>query len=159
MRRREFFGVLASAAIATPLPVPAQQPAIPVVGFLTSYSVDAPSAPVEAIHLALGQAGYEVGKTVRMEYRFANNQLDRLPAQWHTTADFRDAKNLVRYFGYFCRGDRSVGLASPSRHRIKAGDQTSLLGRGLRFAALPAFGYALHNIAQPSPVKLGAMLP
>jgi putative ABC transport system substrate-binding protein len=51
-----------------------------VIGFLTSYSVDAPSASVEAIHLALRQAGYEVGKTVRMEYRFANNQLDRLPA-------------------------------------------------------------------------------
>jgi putative ABC transport system substrate-binding protein len=53
---------------------------IPVVGFLASSSAAAPSGPVAAIHLALKQAGYEVGQTLRMEYRYANNQLERLPA-------------------------------------------------------------------------------
>jgi ABC-type uncharacterized transport system substrate-binding protein len=51
---------------------------MPVIGFLASSSVAAPSGPLEAIHLALKKAGYEVGKTVRIEYRYANNQLERL---------------------------------------------------------------------------------
>src|SRR5262249_51548728 len=79
--RREFITVLGSAA-AWPLAARAQQPAMatPVVGVLASSSAAAPSGPVAAIHLALKQAGYEVGQTVRMEYRYANNQLERLPA-------------------------------------------------------------------------------
>jgi putative ABC transport system substrate-binding protein len=81
MRRREFITLLGGAA-AWPLAARAQQSAmaIPVIGFLASSSADAPSGPVAAIHLALKQAGYEVGQTVRMEYRYANNRLERLPA-------------------------------------------------------------------------------
>src|SRR5262245_19098738 len=81
MRRPEFITLLGGAAL-WPLAARAQQPAmtIPVIGFLASSSADAPSGPVAAIHLALKQAGYEVGQTVRMEYRYANNQLERLPA-------------------------------------------------------------------------------
>ena len=78
MRRREFLGVLSGVA-AWPLAARAQ-PAVPVVGFLASSSADAPSGPVAAIHLGLKQAGYELGQTVRLEYRYANNQLERLPA-------------------------------------------------------------------------------
>jgi putative ABC transport system substrate-binding protein len=80
-RRRDFI-TLVGATAAWPLAARAQQPAmtIPVVGFLASSSAAAPSGPVAAIHLALKQAGYEVGQTLRMEYRYANNQLERLPA-------------------------------------------------------------------------------
>src|SRR5262245_31957253 len=78
IRRREFVTLLGGAA-AWPLATRAQQPAVPVVGYLASSSADAPSGPVAAIHLGLTQAGYELGRTVRMEYRYANNQLDRLP--------------------------------------------------------------------------------
>src|SRR5215470_6851037 len=80
MKRRDFITLLGGAA-AWPLAARAQQAAmtIPVIGFLASSSADAPSGPVAAIHLALKQAGYEVGQTVRMEYRYANNQLERLP--------------------------------------------------------------------------------
>ena len=53
---------------------------MPVVGFLASSSADMPSGPVAAVHLGLKQGGYELGQTVRMEYRYANNQLERLPA-------------------------------------------------------------------------------
>jgi putative ABC transport system substrate-binding protein len=53
---------------------------MPVVGVLASTSAAAPSGRVEAIHLALKQAGLEIGQTVRMEYRYGNNQIDRLPA-------------------------------------------------------------------------------
>jgi putative ABC transport system substrate-binding protein len=79
MRPRLFVAML--GAIAAPLIANAQQPAtnVPVVGFLASSSAEAPSGPIAAIHLALKQAGYEIGQTVRMEYRYANNQLDRLP--------------------------------------------------------------------------------
>jgi len=74
VKRRQFITLLGGAA-AWPLTARAQQPAmtIPVVGFLASSSANAPSGPVAAIHLALKQAGYELGHTVRMEYRYANN--------------------------------------------------------------------------------------
>jgi putative ABC transport system substrate-binding protein len=78
LRRREFITLLGGAAAAWPIAARAQ-PAVPVVGYLASSSADAPSGPVAAIHLGLTQAGYELGRTVRMEYRYANNQLDRLP--------------------------------------------------------------------------------
>ena len=52
---------------------------MPVIGFLASSSADAPSGPLEAVHLGLKQAGYPVGPKVRFEYRYANNQVDRLP--------------------------------------------------------------------------------
>src|SRR6478672_8922394 len=82
LKRREFVTLLGCGAAAWPLAARAQQQAmtIPVIGFPASSSADAPSGPVAAIHLALKQAGYEVGQTVRMEYRYANNQLERLPA-------------------------------------------------------------------------------
>jgi putative ABC transport system substrate-binding protein len=79
MRRREVLGFVGGAAIAWPLVARAQQ-AMPMVGFLALSSADAPSGPVAPIHLALKQAGLEVGQAVRMEYRYANNQPGRLPA-------------------------------------------------------------------------------
>jgi ABC-type uncharacterized transport system substrate-binding protein len=78
MNRRTLITALGGVA-AWPVTARAQQPAMPVIGFLASSSADAPSGPIAAIHVALKQAGYEVGQTVRMEYRYANNQLERLP--------------------------------------------------------------------------------
>ena len=78
MKRREFIVALGGAA-AWPVVARAQQPVMPVVGFLASSSADAPAGPVAGIHLALKQAGYEIGQAVRMESRYANNQIDRLP--------------------------------------------------------------------------------
>jgi putative tryptophan/tyrosine transport system substrate-binding protein len=82
MKRRQFINVAGWMAAACPHMARAQpsRAAMPVVGFLASSSADAPSGPVAGIHLALKQAGYEVGQTLRMEYRYANNQLDLLPA-------------------------------------------------------------------------------
>jgi putative ABC transport system substrate-binding protein len=80
VRRREFITFVGGATVAWPLPARAQQPAMPVIGFLASSSADAPSGPVAAVHLGLKQGGYELGQTVRMEYRYANYQLERLPA-------------------------------------------------------------------------------
>ena len=71
---------LGGAAVAWPLAAPAQQPALPVVGFLRSTSL----APFENLVLAFGeglkQAGFVDGENVKIEYRYAENQRDRLPA-------------------------------------------------------------------------------
>lgn len=77
MRRRSFVAGL-SSAVAMPFAASAQQPT-PLIGFLSSAAANAPSGPDHAIHLALKQAGLEVGKAVRMEYRFAENRYERLP--------------------------------------------------------------------------------
>jgi putative ABC transport system substrate-binding protein len=79
MQRRDFIKSIGGAAIAWPLAADAQQPASPVIGLLALSSADAPSGPIEAIHLALKQAGFEIGRNIRIEYRYAGNQLERLP--------------------------------------------------------------------------------
>jgi putative ABC transport system substrate-binding protein len=77
MRRREFITLVGGVAM-WPVAVQAQQ-SMSVVGLLATTTADAPSGPLDAIHLALRQAGFEAGKAVRMEYRYANNDLGQLP--------------------------------------------------------------------------------
>jgi putative ABC transport system substrate-binding protein len=77
LTRRSFAG-LAGAAIVSSA-AKAQQ-GVPVIGFLALSSAAKPSGPIAAIHLALKQAGYDLGQTVRIEYRYADNQVERLPA-------------------------------------------------------------------------------
>lgn len=78
MRRREFIVGLACASAMSG--AARGQQAMPLVGLLASTSAAAPSGRIDGIHLAMKQAGMEIGQAVRMEYRYANNQLDRLPA-------------------------------------------------------------------------------
>jgi putative tryptophan/tyrosine transport system substrate-binding protein len=80
MRRREFIAGLGSAA-AWPAVVRAQQPAMPVIGFLSAQSaeVDYKDTTVPFLQ-GLKEAGYVEGQNVAVEYRYAENQLDRLPA-------------------------------------------------------------------------------
>ena len=78
MRRREFITFLGGAA-AWPLAVSAQQPALPVIGYLESRSPDALADRLRAFRQGLKDTDYVEGENVRIEYRWAENQVDRLP--------------------------------------------------------------------------------
>jgi putative ABC transport system substrate-binding protein len=79
MRRREFLGVLGSAT-TWPLAARAQQPAMPVIGFLGSASPELFADRLRAFRQGLSETGFVEGRSVAIEYRWAEGQNDRLPA-------------------------------------------------------------------------------
>src|SRR6202140_4073913 len=79
MQRREFIAGLGSAA-AWPLAARAQQPALPVIGFVNSGSAEASAGYVAAFRKGLDETGYVEGRNVTVEYHWLEGEYDRLPA-------------------------------------------------------------------------------
>jgi putative ABC transport system substrate-binding protein len=88
MRRRDFIKVIAGSAAAWPLPARAQQAAMPVIGYLGTGSAQSDAFRVTGFRQGLKEAGYVEGQNLTIEYRWAEDHLDRLPAM---------AADLVRH--------------------------------------------------------------
>jgi putative ABC transport system substrate-binding protein len=81
--RRQFIavlGVAVTSALSWSIAARAQQPAMPVIGFLSSAFPDRDAGRLQAFRQALGEAGFVEGRNVAIEYRWAHEQNDRLPA-------------------------------------------------------------------------------
>jgi putative tryptophan/tyrosine transport system substrate-binding protein len=79
MRRRDFITGIAGSTVAWPLAARAQQPALPVIGFLDPRSLGTMDDLLRAFRQGLKDTGYVEGENVTIVYRFAENQFDRLP--------------------------------------------------------------------------------
>jgi ABC-type uncharacterized transport system substrate-binding protein len=80
IERRKFLATLGSAAAAWPLAARAQQAALPVVGYLNFGSPESDASRLTGLRRGLNQSGYVEGRNLVIEYRWAGNQADRLPA-------------------------------------------------------------------------------
>ena len=80
MKRREFISLLGGAAVAWPFAALAQQPAMPVIGYLGLSSAKADAYMLAPFLKALSEAGFDEGRNVGIEYRFAEGDVNRVPS-------------------------------------------------------------------------------
>src|SRR4051794_37507481 len=80
MRRRDFVTLLGGAAAVWPFAAQAQQPSVPVIGFLSSVSPDGYTERLRGFRQGLKDTGYSEGENVAIEYLWAEGELERLPA-------------------------------------------------------------------------------
>src|SRR5262249_15412238 len=80
MRRREFVTLIGSAAVVWPLAARAQQPSVPVIGYIGSTSAGPYADRLGVFRQGLNETGFSEGRNVAIEFRWAENQVDRMPA-------------------------------------------------------------------------------
>jgi ABC-type uncharacterized transport system substrate-binding protein len=110
MKRREFMTLIGGAAASLPHVARAQQKAMPVIGFIGVTSYEEWKRYVDAFHQGLKEAGFVEGQNVAMQYRWADDHYDRLPAM---------AADLVGR-----KVDVIVAIAPPAAQAAKAASQT-----------------------------------
>jgi putative ABC transport system substrate-binding protein len=113
MRRREFITLLGGAAAAWPLAARAQQPAMPVVGCLHAASADVQEANVAALRKGLSETGFVEGRNLAIDYRYADNDYNRLPALVTELARRRVAVILALGGGLVTRAVKTATAAIP----------------------------------------------
>jgi putative ABC transport system substrate-binding protein len=111
MKRREFITLLGGAAASWPLAARAQQPTMPVIGYLSGASPETTRGLIAAFHRGLSDTGYVEGRNVAIECRWAENHYDRLPTL---------AAELVRSRVAII----VVGGSTPGAHALKAATQS-----------------------------------
>jgi putative tryptophan/tyrosine transport system substrate-binding protein len=112
MRRREFITLIGGAAAAWPVVARAQQPATPVIGFLRSTPAAGFGYMLDAFRRGLNDAGFVEGRSIVVEYRWADNQQDRLPG---LAADLvgRPVAAIVGAGGPAAQAAKSVSATMP----------------------------------------------
>ena len=108
IRRREFVTLLGGAAVAWPLAARAQQSAVPVMGFLGATSPGPYAAIVAAVRQGLKESGYVEGQNLAIEFRWADNQLDRFVAGAAAFTRLAHLRSLSSISWMAGRGDASV---------------------------------------------------